>query len=265
MLYTAVAVALIAIAGTSAYVFFRRGEPIDSIAVLPFVNVSGDPDTEYLSDGISESLMNSLAQLPSLRVVPRSMAFRYKGKEPDAQEMGRNLNVRSILTGRIFQRGDSLNIQVELVDVMKVSLLWGNQYKCKLADIQNVQEEIATEISDKLRLRLTGASEKLLAKRYSENTEAYQLYLKGRYYWNQRTEEGLKRGIQYFNQAIAKDPGFALAYAGLADCYINLGSNSYLMLGDTIPQGKTAAAKALQFDENLAEAHASLTFGAKER
>jgi eukaryotic-like serine/threonine-protein kinase len=258
LIYAALAVLLVAIAGASAYLFLLRGEAIDSIAVLPFVNASGDPNMEYLSDGISESLINSLTQLPNLRVVPRSMAFRYKGKEVEAQKIGKDLNVRSILTGRVTQRGDSLNVQTELVDVRKVATLWGARYNRKLADLLTVQEEIATEISDKLRLRLTGAEQKLLTKRYTENTEAYQLYLKGRYYWNRKTQEALNKGIQCFNQAIEKDINFALAYAGLADCYTNLASNSYLAPGDVIPQAKAAAAKALQLDENLAEAHFSL-------
>jgi eukaryotic-like serine/threonine-protein kinase len=258
LLYAAIAVVLIAIAGASAYLLLGRGETIDSIAVLPFVNASGDPNVEYLSDGISESLINSFTPLHNLRVVPRSMTFRYKGKDVDPQKIGKDLNVRSILTGRVVQRGDNLNIQAELVDVRKVSQLWGAQYNRKLADILKVQEEIATEISDKLRLRLTGAEQKLLAKRSTENTEAYQLYLKGRYYLNRRTQEALNKGIQCFNQAIEKDINFALAYAGLADCYTNLASSSYLAPGDVIPQAKAAAAKALQLDENLAEAHVSL-------
>ncbi len=258
LLYAALAVVLVAIAGMGAYLFLGHGEAIDSIAVLPFVNVSGDPNTEYLSDGIPESLINSLTQLPDLRVVPRSMTFRYKGKEVDAQKAGKDLNVRSILMGRVTQRGDSLNVQTELVDVLKVSQLWGAQYHRKLADILAVQEEIATEISDKLRLRLTGSEQKLLTKRYTQNTEAYQLYLKGRYCFNQRTEEGFKRGIQYFDQATERDPGFALAYAGLADCYGMLGSFGLLAPRDAYPQAKSAAIKALKLDDNLAEAHTSL-------
>ncbi len=199
-LLAALTVVLIALAGTSTFLYLRRGEQIDSIAVLPFANVSGDPNTEYLSDGISESLINSLAQLPNLRVVPRSVAFRYKGKEVDPQKAGKDLNVRSILMGKVVQRGDSLNVQAELVDTEKVSQLWGAQYNRKLADIQIVQEEITAEISDKLRLRLTGQEQKLLTKRPTENAEAYQLYLKGLYYWNKRTEEAYKRGIQCFNR-----------------------------------------------------------------
>jgi TolB-like protein/Tfp pilus assembly protein PilF len=260
LLYAAIAVVLVAIASTGAYLFLGRGEAIDSIAVMPFVNVGGDPNTEYLSDGISESLINRLTPLPNLRVVPRNMTFRFKGKDVDAQKIGKDLNVRSILMGRVVQRGDSLNIQTELVDVQKVSQLWGDHYNRKLADILTVQEEIATEISDKLRLRLTGATQKLLTKRYTENTEAYQLYMKGRYFWNRKTEGAFSKGIQCFNQAIEKDPGFALAYAGLADCYNGLGNLGYLAPKDVFPKAKEAATKALKLDDSLAEAHASLAY-----
>jgi TolB-like protein/lipoprotein NlpI len=251
-------VVLVVLAGAGAYLFLGRGEAIDSIAVMPFVNVSGDPNAEYLSDGIPESLINSLTPLPNLRVVPRNISFRYKRKEVDAQKIGKDLNVRAILMGRVLQRGDSLDIQTELVDVQKVSQLWGEKYNRKLADIQTVQEEIASEISDKLRLRLAGATHKLLTKRYTENAEAYQLYLKGRYSWNQRTENAYKRAIQYFNEAIEEDPGFALAYAGLADCYNSLGTFGYLAPGDTFPQARAAATQALKLEENLAEAHNAL-------
>jgi eukaryotic-like serine/threonine-protein kinase len=258
LLYAAIAVALVAIAGVSTYIFLARGEAIDSIAVLPFVNAGGDPNMEYLSDGISENLINSLAQLPNLRVVPRSTAFRYKGKEVDIQKIGKDLNVRSILMGRVLQRGDILNLQTELVDVLKESQLWGAQYNRKLADILTVQEEMATEISGKLRLQLTGAEKKLLTRRYTENTEAYQLYLKGLYCWNQRTEEAYRRGIQYCMEAVERDPYFALAYAGSADCYVSLGTLGYLAPKDAFPIAKVAATKALQLDNNLAQAHNSL-------
>ena len=260
VLSAALAVVLIALAGTVVHLYLRRGERIDSIAVLPFANVGGDPNTEYLSDGISESLINSLAQLPNLRVVPRNMAFRYKNKDVDAQRVGKDLNVRSILMGRIVQHGDSLNVQTELVDTEKASQLWGAQYNRKLADIQTLQEEIAKEISDKLRLRLTGQEQKLLTKRPTENAEAYQLYLKGLYHWNKRTEEAYKRGIQCFNQAIERDPGFALAYVGVAECYNGLVYGSYSAPRDVCPQAKAAALKALELQENLAEAYGSLAF-----
>jgi len=235
----------------------RPGRAIDSLAVLPLTNASADPNAEYLSDGITETLINNLSQLPRLRVIPRSTVFRYKGRETDYQTVGRELNVRAVLTGRLVQRGDTLNIQTELIDVVTESQLWGGQYSRRLSDILSVQDEIAKNISETLRLRLTGEDQKRLAKRHTENTEAYQLYLKGRYHWNKRTEEGVTKGLEYFQLAIAKDPSYALAYAGLAD--------SYNMLGvyvrppkEVFPRAKAAATEALQIDNNLSEAHTSL-------
>ena len=249
--------ALLALA-TWFTLFRGRGEVIDSVAVLPFVNASADPNTEYLSDGITESLINNLSQLPRLRVVPRSTVFRYKGQVLNLQKVGRELNVRALLTGRVSQRGDSLNIQTELVDVAKESELWGEQYNRKLVDILSVQEDISREISDKLRLRLSGEEKARLAKRPTENTEAYQLYLRGRYHWNKRTEEELKKGIEHFKQAIEKDPGYPLAYAGLADSYYILGYYNWLPPKEAYPKAKAAALKALELDDSLAEGHAAL-------
>jgi len=241
-----------------AYFFIGRTPPIDSIAVLPFVNAGADPESEYLSDGIAESLINSLSQLPSLRVVPRSTVFRYKGQNVDPQEVGRKLGVRVVLTGRVLQRGERLNIQLALIDVTDVAQLWGEQYNRRHADIFSVQEEISREITEKLRLKLTGEERKYLTKRYTENTEAYQLYLKGRYYWNRRTPESLNKGIEYFQQAIEKDPTYALAYTGLADSYSLLGSSiGGLSPKETFPKAKAAALNALERDDTLAEAHAA--------
>jgi TolB-like protein/Flp pilus assembly protein TadD/tRNA A-37 threonylcarbamoyl transferase component Bud32 len=242
------------------YLLVWRGRTIDSIAVLPFVNVSGDPNTEYLSDGITDSLINSLSQAPNLRVVPRSVVFRYKGKEIDAQKAGKDLNVRAVLAGRVVQRGDTLSIQTELVDVSKVSQLWGEQYNRKLADIFVVQEEIAKEISEKLRLRLTGEQKKRLTRRYTENTEAYQLYLRGRYHWNQRTNEGLKKSVEEFQQAIEIDPNYALAWAGLAQSYPLFSFYSMLAAKEALPRAKSAATRALEIDDTLAEAHTALAY-----
>ncbi len=236
----------------------RRGKSIDSLAILPLTNASADPDAEYLSDGITESLINSLSQLPKLRVMERSTAFRYKGQQPDPQTVGRELKVGAVLMGRVVQRGEALIIQADLVDAVDGSQLWGEQYNRRLSDIFAVQEEIAKEISAKLMLRLTGEEKQRLTKRHTENTEAYQLYLKGRYYWNKRTEEALKKGIEYFQQAIAKDPGYALAYAGLSDSYSVLGYYNYLPPKEAYSRAKGAAAKALEIDDTLAEAHASL-------
>ena len=230
---------------------------LSSIAVLPLVNGSLSPDAEYLSDGITESIINSLSQLPQLRVMARSTVFRYKGKEVEPQEVGQTLGVRAVLVGRVLQINDSLIVRTELVDVAKGWQLWGEQYNRKLADILTLQEEIARDISEKLRIRLTGKEKERLAKRHTEHSEAYRLYLKGRYYWNKYTKEGLTKAIEYFNQSIGLDPGYSLAYTGLADSYYRL-STAYLPPKETLPKARTAAMKALEIDDTLAEAHASL-------
>ena len=258
--FAALVFLLITLAGVGIYLVRGPGKAIDSLAVLPFANVSGDPNTEYLSDGITESLINTLSQLPNLTVMSRNSVFRYKGQEADAQVAGRDLKVQAVLTGRMVQRGDSLSISAELVDVRNNSHLWGEQYNRKLSDILTVQAEISREISEKLRLHLSGEQEKRLVKRHTDNNEAYQLYLKGRYYWNRRTEEGIKRGVEYFGQAIERDPNYALAYAGIADCYTQLGTNisGGLASHDVMPKAKQAAMKAMEIDDTLAEAHTSL-------
>ena len=247
-----------AVGAIGGYWLTSRSKPLDSLAVLPFVNASADPNTEYLSDGITESLINSLSQLPKLKVMSRSSVFRYKGRETDPQAVGRELKVQAVLIGRLVQRGESLSISAELVDARDSSHIWGEQYNRKLADILAVQEEISREITDKLRLKLTGEQEKPLAKRYTQDTEAYQEYLRGRYYWNKRTGEGLKTAIEHFEKAIAKDPTYALAYAGLADCYIVLCFYGYLAPGQALPKAAAAAFRALEIDDNLGEAHCSV-------
>lgn len=234
---------------------------IDSLAVLPLVNASLDAEMDYFSDGITESIINNLSQLPKLRVVPRSTVFRYKGRDVDPQTIGRELNVRAVFTGRVLQHGDSLVIKAELIDIEQESQLWGEQYRRKLTDILELEEEISREISGKLRLRLSGEEKKRLVKRYTENTQAYHLYLKGRYYTNKRTEEWIKKGIEYFQQATDTDPNYALAYAGLADAYAFLASSTGGMPPrETYPKAKAAALKALEIDDALAEAHTSLGF-----
>jgi serine/threonine-protein kinase len=228
---------------------------IDSIAVLPFQNKSVETDTDYLSDGLAESLVYRLSQLPNLRVSPTSSVFRYKGKEIDAVKVGQELGVRAVLSGRIVQRGDNLTVSAELVDVRDNKLLWGEQYDRKMSDLLATQREIAQEIVEKLKLKVSG-EEKAFAKNYTESSEAYQLYLKGRFYWNKRTRDGLTKSIGYFNQAIEKDPGFVLAYAGLADCYV-VPANPQPPR-EKMPRAKAAALRALELDETLAEAHTSL-------
>jgi serine/threonine protein kinase/tetratricopeptide (TPR) repeat protein len=254
-----------AVSGSAIPTAFRPQQPsktIASLAVLPFVNLSGDPEMEYLSDGITDTLINSLSQLRKLRVVPRSLTFRYKGQEVEPQRVGGELNARAVLTGRVMQRGDTLLIGTELMDVAKLSQLWGAQYNRKMADIFALQEEIAREISEKLRLQLTGEEKKRLTKRATGNKEAYQLYLKGRYWLEKRTPEAtpeaLSRAIEYFQQAIAKDPTYALAYSGLADCYTWLPAFAFLPPKEAYPKAKEAALKALELDDTLAEAHTSL-------
>ena len=236
----------------------RVSKVIDSLAVLPFGNAGGDPEHEYLSDGITGSLINNLATIPKLRVMAQSTVSRFKAREIDPQAVGRELGVRAVLTGRIVQSGGSLRIGTELVDVATGSQLWGAQYDRKPGDIFVVQDEISIDISGKLRLRLTRAEKKQLTKHHTKNVEAYQLYLKGRHHWNRWTEEGFYKAIEHFQQAVENDPTYALAYAGLADCYVLLGWNSYLPPKEAFPRGKAAAKAALQLDPDLAEAHTPL-------
>jgi TolB-like protein/Tfp pilus assembly protein PilF len=236
----------------------RVSKIIDSLAVLPFENASRDPEHEYLSDGIAGSLINILATVPKLRVIAQSTVFRYKGRPIDPQAVGRELNVRAVLTGRIMQSGGSLRIGTELVDVATGSQLWGAQYDRKPGDIFAIQDEISNEISEKLRLKLTPAEKKRLTKRQTRDAEAYRLYLKGRHHWNQWTEEGFYKAIEYFQQAVEKDPSYALAYTGVADSYVLLGWNGYLPPKDAFPKGKMAAMEALRLDTDLGEAHTPL-------
>ena len=232
---------------------------LDSVAVLPFTNVAGDPDMEYLSDGITESLINSLSRVPQLRVVPRSTVFRYKGQEGAPDRIAQDLHVSAVVTGSVGRRGDVIVVDAELIDVGRQSQLWGDQYSNKLADVLAVQKDISRAIAEHLRIELTGAGERQIAKHDTENPEAYQLYLRGRYYLNKRTSEDVKKALQYFQQAIDKDPGYALAYAGVADSYA-AGNGVFLDLapGEARPRAKAAAMKALELDNSLAEAHTTL-------
>jgi serine/threonine protein kinase/TolB-like protein len=244
--------------GLGSYLIGGNSEAaIDSIAVLPFVNGSANAD-EYLSDGITERLINSLSQLPQLRVPARTTMFRYKGKDADPQKVGRELGVRAVLMGRLVARDTSLNIQVDLVKVAEGSQLWGKQYTVKLGDVQAAQEEIARDVSARLGLGLTSDQKRQMVKRDTQNSEAYDLYLKGRYHSEKRTEEGIKTAIDFLQQAIARDPEFALAYAGLADCYI-LGGNALPWPETEVRlRARDAALTALAKDDSLAEAHTSL-------
>jgi serine/threonine protein kinase/Flp pilus assembly protein TadD len=251
-------VALIAL---GAFYFASPRNRIDSVAVLPFVNVSADPSMEYLSDGITEGIIDRLSGLPNIKVISRTSAFRYKKRDIEPQKIARELGVEALVTGRVIQRGDELSVSAELVDTREDKQLWGEQYNRRLADIASVQQEIANAISGKLRVRLTSEEKTRLGKPDAANAEAYQLYLKGRYHANQGTAEGYKKGIEYFQQAIDRDPGYALAYASLADSYVGLGGgNAYAAPHATLPKAKAAATKALELDETLAEAHAALGY-----
>ena len=248
-------------AGIIAWVT-REGS--DSLAVLPFTYTSTDPqlmanpDREYISDGLTESIINNLSQLTNLKVIARSSVFRYKGKNLDVQAIGRELNVRSLLVGQIKQEGDELRIVVELMDVPGNRSIWGETYNRKTADIHTVQKEIATNVSEKLRVKLTGADQTHLDKNYTNSGEAYQSYLKGRYHWNKRTDEGFKRAMVFFQEAIEKDATYALAYTGLADCYTLRSDYGFLPSQEGYALAKGAVTLALKYDDSLAEAHTSL-------
>ncbi len=255
-----VSLSLVVAASAIIYFFYfsrLTNATIDSIAVLPFTNQSGDENADYLSDGIPETIIYSLSQLPNLKVTARNSAFRYKGKDSDAQTIGRELGVQAVLTGRLTQRGDNLMVSAEVVEARNNRLLWGGQYSRKLSDVLAVQEEIAKEISEKLRLRLSGAEQRQLTTGSTGNPEAYQLYLKGRYFWNKRTGDAITKSIEYFNQAIEKDPNYSLAYAALADSYVILPSYTPTPGKEAYPKARVAATKALQLNDTLAEAYAA--------
>ncbi|MGH9509861.1 MAG: protein kinase domain-containing protein [Terriglobales bacterium] len=252
------ALVLLAVA-TSLYLRSRGQEPIQSLAVLPLVNASGDPNTEYFSDGVTESLIDSLSQVPDLKIIAKTSVFRYKGRQADLQTVARELGVRAVLTGRVTRRADDMFISVELVDTQNNRQLWGEQYNRKASEVFVVQNEIAKEISQNLKLRLTGGEKQRLTKRYTQSPEAHELYLKGRYFWRKFTAAGTAKAIDYFQQAIEKEPSYALAYAGLADAYAlgSLGGGG-IAPAEGMPKAKAAARKALELDDTLAEAHLSL-------
>ena len=256
------AIALIVLAVVS--VQWLSSDRLDSLAILPFTYTAGDPrlmanpDREYLSDGLTESIINNLSQLDNLKVIARSSVFRYKGKELDVQSIGRELNVRAVLVGQIKQEGDELRIAVELMDVLENRAIWGDTYQRKTADIQTVQREIAKNVSEQLSLKLSGADQSKLAKTSTHNGDAYQAYLKGRYHWNKRTDEGFKQATTFFQEAIAIDPGYALAYAGLADSYTLRSDYGFLAPKEGYALAKGAVTLALKYDDTLAEAHTSL-------
>lgn len=233
---------------------------IESVAVLPFENKSGNADSEYLSDGLAESLIYRLSQLSNLKVSPRSSVFRYKGKEIDAEKIGNELGVDAVMSGRLIQRGDNLTISVDLIDVKNRKTLWGEQFERKMSDLLSTQSEIASAITQKLQLQLSGTDSSGISKQYTLDNEAYQLYLQGRYFWNKRSSGHLKKATELLKAATEKDPKFALAYAGLADCY----AVSYYYVGqrprELMPLALTYASKAIELDPTLSEPHATVAF-----
>lgn len=260
VLASALAVVLIAVA-VGRWISTER---LDSLAILPFTYVSNDPklmsnpDREYLSDGLTDAIINNLSQLADLKVIARSSVFRYKGKDLDVQTIGHELNVRAALVGHIRQEGNALTIDVALMDVKENRSIWGDTYKQKTDDIQSVQKEIAKKVSEKLGLKLTGADQNQLAKTDTESGEAYEAYLKGRYHWNKRTQEGFEQATNFFQEAIVKDPNYALAYTGLADCYTLRSDYGFLAPKEGYALAKGAVTLALNYDASLAEAHTSL-------
>jgi len=258
----ALAVAVFILAAFGLYRQMETRETIRSLAVLPFVNVNARPEVEYLSDGITESIINNLSQMQKLRVMARGTVFTYKGKEIDPRNVGRDLNVDAVVTGRMVQQGDTLVVSADLVRTADGAQIWGAQYDRKLSEVIELQSDISKQISEKLKLKLTGEEESRIAKRYTENVEAYQLYLQGDFHLNKRTEEGTKKALLLFQQAISKDPNYALAYTGIAEGYTLLGLQGAVTGGlaplEVIPKAKAAALKALEIDDQLAEAHACL-------
>ncbi|MGH9967013.1 MAG: tetratricopeptide repeat protein [Pyrinomonadaceae bacterium] len=254
--------AVIAVALITAYLYWQRGKnsaaPIESIAVMPFVNESGNPDVEYLSDGMTETLISSLSQLPNLNVKPRSSVFRYKGKETNPQTIAKDLNVQAILNGRVTQRGQDLSLFVELIEVALNKVVWSQQYNRKQTDLVTLQSEIARDVSNKLKTKLSGPEVAKVEKTYTANAEAYQLYLKGRFQWNKRTGESLKQSVDFYKQAIEKDPNYALAYSGLAESYVLFPNYSVALPQECMPKAKAAAVRAIEIDDSLAEAHVAL-------
>ena len=254
------AIMLLVLVGIVIYFAFPQGRVVGSIAVLPLVNAASDPDSDYLSEGITDGLINDLSQLPNLTVKSERSVSRYKGRDIDPQLVGRELGVRTVLVGKLVQHGNSVSINVELVDARDDNHIWGKQYTRNLADIAGLQEAISKDIAERVHPKLSGEQRARLATPHTQNAEAYQLYLKGRFYWNKRTEEGLTKGLAYFEQALQTDHGYALAYSGLADSYNLLGIWEFVAPQQAAQKAKEAALKAVELDPLLPEAHASLGF-----
>ena len=250
----------VAVLGVLGLIRSQRGAPMESVAVLPFENTGGDPEADYLSDGLTDSLINRLSRLPHLKVIARASVFRYKGKHPDLATVARELGVRAVVTGRISPRADGFTVAVELMDAQENKQLWGATYDRRSSDLVAAHQELAAEVAQKLRVELTPGERELLAKRDTADPEAYRLYLRGRYLSNERTEAALGKAIEYFQQAIARDSRYALAYSGLADAHCTTASsyNKRVAPREAYPRAKAAALRALELDAELSEAHASL-------
>jgi len=259
-LIAAVVILLLIVAAVSGYFLIskRPRPPIQSIAVMPFINQSGNADVDYLSDGMTDTLISQLSQLTNLNVKARSSVFRYKGKESNPLTVGKELNVQAILNGRFAQRGDQLSLTLELVDAQTENVIWSEQYNRPQADLVKLQTDIARDVSSKLRMKLSGEDALKLIKTDTNNPEAYRFYLQGRFYWNKREENDLKTAIDNFNQAIAQDANYALAYAGLADSYAILSSFNFKPPTEAIPKARGFALKAQSLDPTLAEPHTTL-------
>jgi eukaryotic-like serine/threonine-protein kinase len=253
-----IGIVIVTVLGIGSYLYFGRAssKQIDSIAVMPFVNESGNTDVEYLSDGMTESLINSLSTLPNLSVKARNTVFRYKGKDIDEKKLGQELSVQALLFGRFTQRGDDVTLFLSLVDSGTGNALWGEQYDRKMRDLPILRNDIARDVAQKLRSRLSNTEATNLTKNYTANADALRLYFYGRHSWSKRTPESVRKSIEYFNQAIEKDPNFALAYSGLADAYVVPALS--MAPSDVMPKAKVAATRALEIDNTLAEAHTSL-------
>ena len=256
--FAAIGVALVVILALGYFYWPRsRATAIESIAVIPFVYETGNADVEYLSDGMTETLIGSLSQLPNLNVKARSSVFRYKGKGTSPQTIGKELNVQALLNGRVVQRGDQLTLSLELIDAQTENVLWSERYNRKQTELLALQSEIARDVSSKLKSKLSGEDVAKVDKKYTANPEAYQLYLKGRFSWNKRTPESLKQAIGFYDQAIEKDPNYALAFSGLAETYVLFSFYGVTPARESMPKAKVAVDRALTIDDSLAEAHAA--------
>ena len=251
-----VALVLAALAAGGYYFLHRTPRAIDSVAVLPLANATSNSEMDYLADGITEGVINHLSRLPGLRVMARTTVFRYRGAQQDPLQIGRDLKVGAVIVGRLNQHGDTLNVETEMVDVSNGSQIWGEQYQRKASDIAALQDDIAADISGQLRLKVSGSGDE--KKHATENAEAYQLYVKGRYYMAQRTRESVYKALDQFNQAIAKDPNYAQAYAGLAYAYVLLFDRGWISPDEASPKIRSTAQRAIELDATLAEPHAAL-------